>query len=65
MPTLDGVNLLLRGYPNANVKDHIEEGKKIVTRLGGLALAIDQAAAYIQYKKRSDSPLVMEHFTDK
>jgi hypothetical protein len=51
MPTADGINLLLRGYPNTNVKDHIEEGAKIVTRLGGLALAIDQAAAYIQHKK--------------
>jgi hypothetical protein len=26
------------------------EGAKIVTRLGGLALAIDQAAAYLRYK---------------
>lgn len=51
MPTLDGVNLLLRGYLNINVNDHIEEGIKIVIRLGGLALAIDQAAAYIQHKK--------------
>ena len=51
MPTPDGVNLLLRGYTDINVQDHMEEGTKIVTRLGGLALAIDQAAAYIQYKK--------------
>jgi hypothetical protein len=29
----------------------VEEGSKSVTRLGGLPLAIDQAAAYIQYKK--------------
>lgn len=51
MPTPDGVNLLLRGYPDINVNDYIEEGKKIVTRLGGLALAIDQAAAYIKHKQ--------------
>jgi hypothetical protein len=51
MPTTDGVNLLLRGYSDIDNKDYTEEGTKIVTRLGGLALAIDQAAAYIQHKK--------------
>ncbi|KAM0803687.1 hypothetical protein BDR22DRAFT_45834 [Usnea florida] len=52
MATEDGVRLLLRGY---NVNDiqrqHEKMASSIVGRLGNLALAIDQAAAYIKYKR--------------
>jgi tetratricopeptide (TPR) repeat protein len=51
MTTEEGVRLLLRGYGNENIQQHTQEGSRIVTRLGGLALAIDQAAAYIKYKR--------------
>ncbi|KAI9782854.1 MAG: hypothetical protein M1816_001674 [Peltula sp. TS41687] len=39
------------------IADNTPEGSKIVERLRGLALAIDQAAAYIKYKK-----LALTHF---
>lgn len=45
-----GVTLLLHRYSGVNVEDHISEGSQIVTRLGGLPLAIDQASAYMEYK---------------
>jgi tetratricopeptide (TPR) repeat protein len=51
MTTEDGVRLLLRGYDEHNIQQHTQEGSRIVTRLGGLALAIDQAAAYIKYRR--------------
>lgn len=44
-----GVALLLRGYHAVNIEAHLDAGTRIVNRLGGLALAIDQAAAYLQY----------------
>src|ERR1700733_3522302 len=48
----EGLTLLLRGYDVRDRQhDMKDEGSKIITRLGGLPLAIDQAAAYIQYKK--------------
>jgi hypothetical protein len=46
-----GVELLLHRYHSINVNDYISEGSKIVGRLGGLALAIDQASAYMAYKQ--------------
>lgn len=46
-----GVTLLLHRYCGINVDDHMSEGSKIVDRLGGLALAIDQASAYMAYKQ--------------
>jgi len=51
MTTEEGVRLLLRGYDGHNVEQHNAAASSIVTRLGGLALAIDQAAAYIRYKQ--------------
>src|SRR5271156_5965162 len=51
MTTEDGVKLLLRGHRELDLQHYRVEGAKIVSRLGGLALAIDQAAAYIRYKK--------------
>jgi Tetratricopeptide repeat len=48
----EGLTLLLRGYDVRDRQhDMKDEGSNIITRLGGLPLAIDQAAAYIQYKK--------------
>ena len=48
----EGLTLLLRGYDVRDRQHDMNgEGSKIITRLGGLPLAIDQAAAYIQYKR--------------
>lgn len=52
MTTEEGVRLLLRGYDDHNIEHYTVEGSRIVARLGGLALAIDQAASYIKYKQR-------------
>ena len=49
MPDKAGVELLLHRYDGIDVNDHMSEGSKIVKRLGGLALAIDQASAYMKY----------------
>lgn len=52
MATEEGVRLLLRGYNGNDIQDqHRETASKITKRLGELALAIDQAAAYIKYKR--------------
>ena len=51
MPTETGVNLLLRGFHSISLDEHMAEGSRIVNRLGGLALAIDQAASYIEYRQ--------------
>ena len=51
MATKEGVRLLLREYDDCDVEQHMAVASSIVARLGGLALAIDQAAAYIKYKK--------------
>jgi tetratricopeptide (TPR) repeat protein len=51
MTAEDGVSLLLRGYRGQEIKQYMAEGSKIVSRLGGLPLAIDQAAAYLGYKR--------------
>jgi tetratricopeptide (TPR) repeat protein len=44
----EGVSLLLHGYDDHDIQHHAI-ASKIVARLGGLALAIDQAAAYIKH----------------
>ena len=52
MSTEEGVRLLLRGYNIHDVqKQHRDTASEIIERLGHLALAIDQAAAYIKYKR--------------
>jgi len=47
----EGVELLLRDSPKQDGKSHDEEATRIVERLGRLALAIVQAAAYIIQRK--------------
>ena len=47
----EGVNLLLRGYSSQEIDGNLEIVKEIVWRLGGLALAIDQAGAYIAHRR--------------
>ena len=51
MPDKAGVELLLHRYTGIDVNDYMSEGSTIVNRLGGLALAIDQASAYMAYKQ--------------
>ena len=51
MPENVGVLLLLHRYKGINVNDYMSEGSTIVNRLGGLALAIDQASAYMAYQQ--------------
>ncbi|KAL8893266.1 MAG: hypothetical protein Q9192_005438 [Flavoplaca navasiana] len=47
----EGVNLLLRGYSPQEIDENLKIAKEIVWRLGGLALAIDQAGAYITHRR--------------
>ena len=47
----EGISLLLRGHSDQDIKPHLKIASKIVDRLGGLPLAIDQAAAYIRYQR--------------
>ena len=52
MTTEEGVRLLLRGYNDSEIqKRHKDTALSIINRFGRLALAIDQAAAYIKYKR--------------
>ncbi|KAL8893330.1 MAG: hypothetical protein Q9192_005376 [Flavoplaca navasiana] len=53
----EGVNLLLRGYSPQEIDENLEIAKEIVWRLGGLALAIDQAGAYIAHRRIPPSKL--------
>jgi tetratricopeptide (TPR) repeat protein len=46
-----GIELLLRDMPDEEKKLNRIQGEDIVRRLGGLALAIEQAAAYISYNR--------------
>lgn len=47
----ESVNLLLRNYSPQEIDENLEIAKEIVWRLGGLALAIDQAGAYIAHRR--------------
>ncbi|KAL8753800.1 MAG: hypothetical protein Q9184_005311 [Pyrenodesmia sp. 2 TL-2023] len=47
----EGVGLLLRGYDSRDIETNFATALEIVERLGYLALAIDQAAAYIRYRR--------------
>ncbi|KAK5357506.1 hypothetical protein LTS13_011165, partial [Exophiala xenobiotica] len=51
MPDKAGVELLLHRYAGISVSGYMSEESTIVNRLGGLALAIDQASAYMAYKQ--------------
>lgn len=51
MPVDDGIRLLLHHYTQVNIEYYRTQASRIVARLGGLALAIDQAAAYTKYKQ--------------
>ena len=52
METVEGVRLLLREYRENDIQPrHQSVASSIIERLGNLALAIDQAAAYIAYKR--------------
>ena len=45
----EGVKLLLRRHRGQDVEAFDDEASRLIARLGGLALAIDQAAAYTDY----------------
>ncbi|KAL8673688.1 MAG: hypothetical protein Q9168_001903 [Polycauliona sp. 1 TL-2023] len=47
----DGVNLLLRHCNRQEIERNLDIAKEIIQRLGGLALAIDQAGAYIAHRR--------------
>jgi len=49
MQPAEAVKILLRGFRGINIDQYTPEASKIATRLGHLALALDQAAAYMQY----------------
>ncbi|OAP56890.1 hypothetical protein AYL99_09002 [Fonsecaea erecta] len=51
LPDKAGVELLLHRYIGIDVNQYLSEGSTIVRRLGGLALAIDQASAYMTYQQ--------------
>jgi tetratricopeptide (TPR) repeat protein len=51
MTQQEGTELLLRDHPTTEVEAHQESCSKIVQRLGGLPLALDQAAGFIRYKQ--------------
>ena len=53
----EGVRLLLRPYNNKDREDYIEQGKRLVRRLGGLALAIEQASSYLAERHMAISQL--------
>ncbi|KAK5202668.1 hypothetical protein LTR41_011589 [Exophiala xenobiotica] len=51
MTQQEGTELLLRDHSTSEVDAHQEKCYRIVRRLGGLPLALDQAAAFIRYKQ--------------
>ena len=53
----EGVQLLLRSYSNKDRGAYIDEARKIVKRLVGLALAIDQASSYLKARRKPISQL--------
>ena len=56
-----GVELLLRGMSAEEIKSNRADGEDIVRRLGGLALAIEQAAAYISFNRMTLSDFKDEY----
>ncbi|KAK5188371.1 hypothetical protein LTR92_011561, partial [Exophiala xenobiotica] len=57
MTQQEGTELLLRDHPTSEVDTHQEKCYQIVRRLGGLPLALDQAAAFIRYKQLASNQL--------
>ncbi|KAF2807747.1 uncharacterized protein BDZ99DRAFT_420245 [Mytilinidion resinicola] len=55
-----GIELLLRDMSDEEMKSSRANGEDIVRRLGGLALAIEQAAAYISFNR-----MTLPHFIDE
>ena len=51
MSTKEGVSVLLGLNFEHDAQQHMDTASKVVDRLGGLPLAMDQAAAYIKYKQ--------------
>ena len=56
-----GIELLLRDMPSEEVEHNWADGEGIVRRLGGLALAIEQAAAYISFNKTALPDFIDEY----
>ena len=63
MSESEGLELLLRRSRNNKNDDNSVVGKEIVRRLGCLALAIDQAGAYI-FVRRLSLNLFMDHYNN-
>jgi hypothetical protein len=53
MKSDEGLRLLLRGRDYQDIEQHKVGWSKVVRRLGGLVLALDQARAYLRYKNIS------------
>ena len=53
MKSEDGLRLLLRGRGEQDIEQHKVGWSKVVARLGGHVLALDQASAYLRYKNIS------------
>ncbi len=56
MESEEGLKLLFHKLSETEFKENEYEGRKIIRRLGGLALAIDQAAAYIEFNYVGHEP---------
>jgi tetratricopeptide (TPR) repeat protein len=59
----EALELLFRSSKCERRDENIAEGKKIIDRLGNLALAVDQAGAYI--KGRIDFAAFLDHFNHR
>ncbi|OCK72844.1 hypothetical protein K432DRAFT_267971, partial [Lepidopterella palustris CBS 459.81] len=59
-----GLELLLRDMSAKEIESSRADGEEIVRRLGGLALAIEQAAAYISFN-RMTLPEFMDEYEKK
>jgi len=64
MSESEGLELLFRQAGCDNSEENVHSGKEIITRLGNLALAIDQAGAYISARNLSLG-LFMDHYNNR